>query len=92
MFVVIPASTAGKDSIGGFPLSNTGLAFVDVEDKVPLRSTLLAAATALSKRPLLGRLFPREAVEIEEVDVAVERPGVIAVVFVIGLTAPVALA
>jgi hypothetical protein len=86
------ASTAGLDSICGFPLSSTGLAVVDVEDKVPLRSALLAAATALSKRPLLGRLFPREAVEIVEVDVAVEGPGAVAVRFIIGPTAPAALA
>ena len=94
MSVVVPASTEGVDSIDGFPLSNTGLEVVEVEDevedKVPLRSTLLAAATALNKSPLLGRLFPREAVEIEEVDVLVE--GTIAVRFVIGPTEPAALA
>lgn len=61
-------------------LSNAGLAVVDDDDIVPLRPALLAAATALSKRPLLGRLFPREAVDVDDVDVAadadVEAPAV----------------
>lgn len=32
MSVVIPPSTAGMDPIGGFPLSDTGLAVVDTDD------------------------------------------------------------
>jgi hypothetical protein len=78
------------DSICGSPLSNTGQTVVDVEDMVPLHPALLAAATALSKRLLLGRLFPLGAVEVDEVNVAI--PGVIAVRFVIGPTAPAAVA
>jgi len=58
---------------------------------VPLRPALLAAATALSKRPLLGRLFPREAVEVDEVEVAV-LVGAAAVRFIIDPTTPAALA
>ena len=54
----------------GSSLSNTGLTVVD--GKVPLRPTLLAAATVFSKTPVLGRLFPRrELVEVDEIDVVV---------------------
>jgi hypothetical protein len=48
-----------RSSLVDFSLSNPSsvTVVVVVEDRVSRRPTLLAAATALSKRPLLGRLF-----------------------------------
>ena len=46
-------------------------------DRVPRRPMLLAAATAFSQRLLLGRLFDREVVGVDKVDVEV--PGAIVV-------------
>ena len=62
---VMPVLVEGVvDSICRSPLSNTGLTVVD-NDTVPLHPVLSAATMALSKRPLLSRLFPHEAVDVD---------------------------